>query len=701
MKKTLTSPRAPRQSTNADHCHLIVTRSLEQTNSGRHRLTGFASLLTLAAGLLWAVLGNADAQSSPIDLLLAWFATVVFDGGYALAWLAAAAGYGWAIGRLLLAADDAEPGRVTASRRDPAVQLALGSAALILIAWVMGWLGWLDRASGWSALAVGWGLVGLQMWLTMRQRGECPRVNVPWPMILIGPSLALLLVASCVPPGVLWQPTEKGAYDVLSYHLQLPAEWLSAGRVTGLAHNVYAYLPSGFEAAFFHIATLRGSAVDAAISCQMLHAAMALIAAGMIAGFVRRLADTAGVASETALAAGLAAGAIYLAVPWVIVTGTLAYNEQAMAALGAAALAIAFGSSPSPCRRGLAAGLLVGVAMLCKLTAVGLFALPVAVVLIGQSRTRIAALPAFILGTSLPVGLFALRNWLWTGNPVFPMLTELFGAAHWTAEQAARWNAAHTPDLPWLERLSRIVDALLAHRQYGYLLWPAATAAFGLTVIRPATRRITLILGLMLLIQLLFWLGVTHIQSRFMVAAIVPAAIVIGLAIARLRSVAARVAITVALVSTFTTVNYQLYHRQYGGIASELVGQTSAVQQVLPPWGPFNEMSGDIRVYSEGDATPFYFAVPITYHTVWDASPLGQLIDERGVAQAITELRRRGYTHLLIDRFMLNLWSSSGNYGYDPSITPQRLIAIRALGLPTIVDHPGVMVVYDLRSLGN
>lgn len=677
----------------------MANPELEQTGSGRDRLIGFAALLTLAAGVALAI--QAGSAMGAGDRLMALLATVVFDGGYVLTWLAAAAGYGTWAWRVILGRAQPYKERETGPHRPYAVQMAIGCAVLIVTAWVMGWFGWLNAVSGWVVLALGWGLLLVWLLWLIRSADRQQAVRLPWPLVLGGPAVGLLITASTVATGVLWQPTEKAAYDVLSYHLQLPAEWLEAGRILGMAHNVYAYLPSGFEAVYYHLAVLRGSAVDAAISCQMLHAAMALIAAGVIAGTVRRLAESAEVDAHLASIAGAAAGAIYLAVPWVIITGTLAYNEQAMAALGTAALAIAFDSRPRPWRRGLAAGLLVGVAMLCKLTAMGCFALPVAIVLLGRGKGRWMALLTFILGSAIPVGLFVVRNALWTGNPVFPMLTELFGTAHWSAEQAARWNAAHTPDLPWVARLGRIVDALLLHRQYGYLLWPATMAALAWNVTCPAVRRISVLLGVILVIQLLFWLAMTHVQSRFMVTAVVPAAMLIGIAISQVRLQGLRVGMTVAMIATITTISFSLYLNQYRGMVSDLIGQTAAVQQLLPPWGPFNEMDGDIRVYAVGDATPFYFNEPITYHTVWDASPLGHLIDDRGVVEAIAELRRRGYTHLLIDRFMLNLWWSPGNYGYDPSITPQRLDAIRALGLPTMVDQPGVMVIYDLRPTSN
>ena len=54
------------------------------------------------------------------------------------------------------------------------------------------------------------------------------------------PAVAVLLVAACSAPGWLWA-SEFGGYDALSYHLQLPKEWLHLKKITTLDHNVYSH----------------------------------------------------------------------------------------------------------------------------------------------------------------------------------------------------------------------------------------------------------------------------------------------------------------------------------------------------------------------------------------------------------------------------------------------------------------------------
>jgi hypothetical protein len=52
-------------------------------------------------------------------------------------------------------------------------------------------------------------------------------------ILAAAPALAVLLLAACCPPGTLWRSEALG-FDVLSYHLQLPREWLAGGRLAPL-----------------------------------------------------------------------------------------------------------------------------------------------------------------------------------------------------------------------------------------------------------------------------------------------------------------------------------------------------------------------------------------------------------------------------------------------------------------------------------
>ncbi len=651
-----------------------------------------AAGVALLAGLAWASDDPAGRSSAWAALLL----TLIVDGALVGAWFIAAAG----LGRVVHAAT------LGPTHKCPASQVALGAGAMIVLAWALGWAGWLNGFTAWGLVVVGLALAAAGL---IKHRDMKPTAS--WALWLAGPAVGLLFAAAAVAPGALWRvpmPTDAGgakhvliAYDVLSYHLQLPREWFNAGRITGYEHNVYSYLPGGLEAAFTQLMHMRGDPLAAATACQLLHAAFALLAAACIAQLVIALAARAQVRHRLARLAGASAAAVYLAVPWTIVTGSMAFTEQATNALGAAALLIAMHpGQPRPLGRGVAAGWLVGGAAMCKLTAIGMFGVPVAFVLIwGAHHGRRRALLGYLVGGAIPMGLFMLRNWMWTANPVFPMATGLLGTAHWTNQQAGRWQDAHSPLLDFATRGRRLVTMMIAHSHYGLVVWPAAAAGAAIVIALRGTRRVGVMLLIFALLAVAFWLSVTHLQSRFVTAVLVPACVLIGLGLARLRFAPAALLIAAGLVGVLCWHSAQAYRGQWRGGAAGLIGQTRQMATLLPPWGPINALTGEPRIYAEGFAAAFYVQPTITYHTVWDASPLGALIDEHGAAGAIDRLREAGYTHLLIDYQMLNLWWSNDNYGYDPRFGPAQLRAIEALRLPVVfVDPPPIYVLYDLTG---
>jgi len=698
-----------------------------QPTASNVRLGRLIAGLALVLLLLTMLAASQGAVPNPARLAVL-IAVLAEEGALIVGWFAAAAGFGFPLRRLLIET----PGPATPAAHGPAalpgrafvplaLQLALGVGVLLLAAALLGWVGGLNRLSGWGLMAVGWAALGGQIWRSHAHPGARRRAApVHWAILLPAPACGLLLVAAMIAPGVLWQlPGEHMAYDVLSYHLQLPKEWLADGAIVGYHHNVYSYLPNLLEAGYLHLATLHGSAIDAGVTAQLLHAAMALLTALTIAVAVGVLcrrglvpaSDAEGNGGpaaphpgRAAAGAAIVAAAAYLAAPWVLATGSIAFNEQAVNLLLAAALLAAIDlSDPGPLRRGLTVGLLIGAAVLVKLTAVGMVLLPlVALLLVSPGGVEPMADPGrrrakMLLGVALAAALvllpYLVRNAIWTGNPVFPLAADWLGSAHWSAEQVARWNAAHTPDLPLLDRLARLGTHLLGHRLFGYTLLPAGVLGLALALRRWTLRRVAAAFLVAMAAQLLFWLAATHVQSRFMVPALVPAAIGVGLLCARVRFWPTPFAVVVPPL----TLAFVFYFSQANGAAAVYLDATRFVTDEHPVYGTINRLPADRgRVYAEGWATPFYARPEVTYHTVWDASPLGRLLEQHGLDGAIRRLQADGYDLLLVDHAMLNLWLQPDNYGYDPRIDRRTVEQLQQLNLPGRRLTPAV-IVYDLR----
>ncbi|MDX2146140.1 MAG: hypothetical protein SFZ23_01355 [Planctomycetota bacterium] len=537
----------------------------------------------IAGGGFLLLLGLVGSIGAPLDLasFAARVRSTLASVGPVL--FLALTGWGWLALRLLGIATGS-----TAGRGAPVgVGVLLASSASIgaFVGFVPGMLGAWTSVSGRVLFVVaGVGLFGFllrQAWRDQHLEREAGGVTrpglasprVPRELIIVAAlPVAILLVAASSPPGWLWDSEFRG-FDALSYHLQLPLDWLAQGRVWPVEFNVYSYLPGMLESAFTLGAGL--ARPEFGIASQMMHAMFA-IAAALAAGDAARLAIQGQAQRDAAnMVARVAACGLFIATPWVVVTGSLAYNEMGLAACLAAALAFSLAAGIPAWRRGAVVGLLVGVACGMKATAILFVAPPVGMLLLGvRPRREWVALVA----SGSAAGLLALtpwlvRNWLSSGNPVFPYLVGVFGDGHWNAEQVARYASAHHFDGSLLDRLRLMFAADsadpagarhrgLMHPQWG-LFFPLVALCMGSLLvprIRQALRRggdelsnrregersiprIATLLTIGIALQLAAWLAFTHVQSRFLLPVATTGSVLFGvLAGAGMRAAAKRAA---------------------------------------------------------------------------------------------------------------------------------------------------------------
>jgi len=620
------------------------------------------------------------------------------SGPLTLAWLVAAMGYGWWMRRVWL------DGAAEAT----SIQVGTGIALLLFLDSLLGTLGvlqWGGSLGGWMVLMPGWAGVLMQL-----RRPGSAKLPAPfaWMTVAAAPSLAVLVVASCSAPGWLWA-SEFGGYDALSYHLQLPKEWLTLGRITPLDHNVYSFMPGSMEAAYYHLAVLRGDAIAAAYSCQLLHASMALLCAAVIARHaITRLNG----------AAGVIAGATLLSTPWVIVTGSLAYNEMAVCLMLATGLVVAVNTSLAPGIRGVLVGMVAATACAAKLSSVGMVAAPLGVALLWNlplKRWFPACVGGAVVGL-LILSPWLLRNWMTCGNPVFPFATDLLGLGHWSAEQTAIWSHGHHSSLGFSRRLGELWNQFF---RYGWVSNPYAKEPWeplwsmvqwcsiggaALLFCVKQHRRWCAMLIVVLLLQFGFWLGFTHLKSRFLLPVIVPLSFFItGLAILRFgmslrnstaltdgqrRSIVIFICAVVMLL--FSIINLGIFYEERNGAPAFAVGQlraftgddlTSEQQREigstsLPAVALNHLLPRDSKILLIGDAKPFHYRGNVVYQTTWDRGPLSGLMREfpDQPARWSAELKQSGFTHVLIDETMLRIWRDGG--WNDPLLTRDRVLHV-------------------------
>ncbi len=646
-------------------------------------------------------------------------------------WLSAA-GYGFALRALLLRG--VRPGVIA--------QTGVGMTVLLLLNWLLAMAGWLNPITVWVLCGIG--IVSLLIHLVrgmLHSLCSLPDrccVRTPFSTLLLVPGLALLVVAACCPPGTLWS-VEAFGYDVTSYHLQLPREWIDAGRMAGLEHNVYSYLPSLIEAGYMTIGLMRGSVLDGVYTCQLFHVTLALLAAAAIGKTV---------AARATPPAGIGAAAVFLAVPWVTVTGSLAYNEMGVLAFGAVAMMIAFDEVGSTHKGAAAVGMLVGAATLAKLTAGVMIALPVGLMLLCRLNRRadtqikggrmlgvqLAAVAA--LAGTLTLAPYLVRNSTWAGNPVFPFATERLGTGHWDGELVERWDTAHGLSPKQEGRLDALGRQWLLNTGYGAIggqptpretanmarfsleggvppLWIVVAIATVLLLNHPGTRRAGGALSLMIAVQVVFWLLATHMQSRFLIPTILPACLIAGLGYDRLRALTQTKAPTVAplvgcaLVATlaltsYTTLLTQTHRSSYdSGTGNLLFDPISSAINTPPPYEnhPINRLPKDSKTLLVADNSGLlYLSRPIVYATAFDADPLGEMIrNSKDDPAAVNDsLREAGITHVWVHWSELDRLHNT--YGHDRDVTETTLSRLIATGWEPVENAGRSATLYALPA---
>lgn len=625
------------------------------------------------------------------------------------------------------------------SRDRPWLALALGPGLMLWLSHLLGVAGLLSGSKGrWVAavvLASGLLLLGLRLVAALREKPNLrppPWLGLLWPL-----AFAVTFVAASHPPGVLWR-SEAGGYDSLSYHLPLAQEWATGPRLWPLEHNVYSFLPSYVEAGFLHLNALLGGGEPVpadrvvpvgliagdglgAIACHWLSALMSFFSALVLARFVSAVLSSATntEAPRRGAEAGALAGAALLATPWVVVVSSLAYTESAVNLMFAGALLAAVDGRLAPAIRGTLIGLLVGAACGAKPTALFLIG-PTAGLALLAFTPKAKWLWAVLAGAAaglLMIAPFLVRNWLAVGNPVFPAGTGLFGPGWWSAEQIARFSAAHSQTGSFVDRLGLLLattgDGLggeprgIFHSQWS-VLFPAGLIALGLAVFDRRVRVWAIIFAVGMAAAVLWWLVGSHGQSRFLLPLAVPLAGGLGLAASAAWSWPDRAALwrrltTIALAalplflaalavsmlrSEIARQGYSLLPEGTGPLTGDRLRYSEAFQaadelarrDILADVNPnaFINLGGGglepgATLYLLGDATPFYFARRTVYTTTWDSSLLARAIEQSpDDPQAWGKiLASRGVQYVLVNLAELQRLYASG--WLDPRLTEERI----------------------------
>jgi hypothetical protein len=339
----------------------------------------------------------------------------------ALAALALLGGWAWLMGDLALSRLTPHDLSLRAWER-ATLATALGLGLLSMAVLVLALCG---AISGLSlaillALGLGGGLLG------RLRRSKAGPVAKPEPapppadaidlcaFALITAALVLLLGASLAP---------QVTYDALHYHLTMPATILREGRFVERPDIIQSYFPLGLEMVFVPAMWLRGEVAANLMNWLLLPLTAAIVwsAAGRLVG------RPAG-----AIAACLAAFS-----PLIFQAAYTDSADLAMSLYVACCLWCLSVPGIRPLRLRFLAGAFAGFAVSFKLVA-GYYVVPLALLALGQEllltplwRGRLRGLAAFGVGAFAFGSPWLIVRWVQTGNPVFPVLNNVFRSPKW------------------------------------------------------------------------------------------------------------------------------------------------------------------------------------------------------------------------------------------------------------------------------
>jgi len=645
----------------------------------------------------------------PDDLVADWFAGIGWSSIAERMWillialgvLSVAAAAGWLCLRLL---------RVDRAVTRLEMTVGVGMNVVSLVTLALGLVGLL-RAD----LFIGLGIVTCVASACWRrfggcESGTCTIRNEPvagaessvwncsphWLWLLVPFTLAIVGAA-------LLPPVD---FDVREYHLQAPKEFFQDGQITFLPHNVYANMPLGAEMLALAAMVVSGDWWTGALAGKVLIALFAPLTALLLYAAGCRFA------SRTA---GIVAALVYLSIPWVAIVSPHGLIEGAFAFYLFAALDGVLiwqdDSAPGTSRRGALgiAGFLAGGAVSTKYPALVYCAVPLTAYVAYSGwqtsgvKAAAKAVVVFALAIALGCGLWFSKNAVFTGNPTYPLLYQVFDGATRTPEKEAQWQAAHRPpNFAPADFVRHAWDFLLAGTWVSPLVVPLACPALAG---RSNKRLAWLLFGAVGFIFLAWWL-LTHRIDRFLVPMWPLAAWLAGLGAtwdaSRWWRRTLFACLAVGLAYNFVLIaGGPIGDNRYCAPLDKL--RRESVQ--LDPWHAYlNDHADEVRrVLLVGDAQPFDLEVPSLYNTVFDDSLFEQLARDKSPEQVRMALLERGVSHVYVHWPEIERYRSPGNYGITEFLQPRIFADLVTAGvlepLPLLADHRGQM--FRLRVIAH
>jgi hypothetical protein len=488
--------------------------------------------------------------------------------------------------------------------------------------------------------------------------------------LVVAPFLVLMALGAMLP---------TIDFDAIEYHLGAPKEYFLDGKISFLPHNVYASMPFSIEMLHLLGMHVLNDWWWGALAGQLLVASFAPLAGLVIWLTARRWGSPR---------AAWVAAAVYLTSPWILRLAAIPYVEGPLCYYHAAlvwAAGVAW-TSPAFCRgRAWAVvGLLAGGAMAIKYPALISAVVPLGVVALTAAWTMRSPrlVLAFGIGVAIVMGPWLLKNFLDTGNPVYPLGFRVFGGRDWDQAREAKWVNAHGPRP--IEAKAFVGSAIDVAGRSDWQS-PAFVALVPLAFLRRESRRIALVIGGYVLYLFLTWWLLTHRLDRFWLPLLPGLAVLAGFGADWTRAKAwtalLGLVLVVSIASNFAYSTTALVGlNQWTGDLKVL--RTEVPRMVNPPLARLDaELPPGAEPLFVGQAQGFHMAHRVVYNTVFDRETFETIDRDHSTEEVRAELKRRGITHIYVDWADIERYRSPGNYGFTDYVTLPRFDRLVSAGV--------------------
>ncbi len=479
----------------------------------------------------------------------------------------------------------------------------------------------------------------------------------------------IFLAAALNLVGALAPPFE---YDELEYHLGALADYQRAGRIVFLPHNFYSNMPQLTEMLY-----LLAKTTTSDIAAKLLHWLLGLLAAATVYGVAQRLWSKA---------VGLTAAALFYCTPFVQDLGQTARIDLATALFATLAFgALVLWMEDEENRELLwLSAFGVGGAAATKWPAIAVVLLPVAAGVVFRRKYRLLA--GFILVVVAMVAPWLVKNWLLTGNPVYPLLYRLFPNPHWTAEQALVFSERHAPTFGF----ATIGEFLALLWKYSFVeagAVPLLLLTMPLLLLVPHAQPAAKRAGWLFVGSYAGWFCFTFRPWRFLFPAFGMAAVAAAFAVEKLGKdtmVRITMRVSVGLVMAASVASLALNDLVDVGNPSRMPPQMSFAQYalgqftrdefvasvgkgVLEPivWMNENLLAG-AKVLYVGEARAYYAKQSVVYSTAFDQNSLTAMSRAAKTPEELmAALRAQGITHVYVNSSEVNRLQHGYSYMTD------------------------------------